>query len=259
MKKNIVYFAVLFALITGGLAAQASAQVNRIIAERWELTQLNGVQLRNSDLWISIDGVRMSGNAGCNQIFGTVRENRNTTHFTGIGSTRKFCGDRDVMRTENEFLKTLRRVNRSQENNRTLKLYVGNRLVMQFRSADAPAGGGSRNSRLDDRKWVLDEIKGRPIPRVKTQAFISFDAVKGSAGGNTSCNGFGGTYTAKGDRLKISDVISTMRACIEDQRMDVERGFLDGLRNADRFEINGDRLYLYDRNAVLLAFRGEQK
>jgi heat shock protein HslJ len=50
-----------------------------------------------------------------------------------------------------------------------------------------------------------------------------------------------------------------MRACIEDRRMEIERGFLDGLRTADRYEIRADRLYLYRREKLLLTFQGRKK
>jgi heat shock protein HslJ len=86
-----------------------------------------------------------------------------------------------------------------------------------------------------------------------------FDKNKGSAGGNSSCNVFGGSYTATGRTLKITEVISTMRACIEDDRMSIEREFLDGLRQANRYEIERGKLMLYRNQRLLLTFDGERK
>jgi len=59
--------------------------------------------------------------------------------------------------------------------------------------------------------------------------------------------------------ISITEIISTMRACIEDERMDLERGFLDGLRAADRFVIQADKMSLYQRNELLLTFVGRKK
>ena len=114
-------------------------------------------------------------------------------------------------------------------------------------------------AKLDSRKWMLESIAGEPISSVGKDAFIVFDPVKRSAGGNTSCNVFGGSYTTKGDKLKITETISTMRACIEDERMNIERGFLDGVRDVDRFQIKGDKLFLYRGKTELLAFTGVDK
>lgn len=112
---------------------------------------------------------------------------------------------------------------------------------------------------LEDRKWVLQQIGNQVNVRALPEAFVNFDANKRSAGGNSSCNVFGGSYTAAGDRIRITDVVSTMRACIEDYRMTVERQFLDGLRDANRYEIRDGLLRLYRDRRLLLTLRGERK
>ena len=113
--------------------------------------------------------------------------------------------------------------------------------------------------RLEDRKWILESVKGASIPKVGQEAFIVFEPVKGSAGGDTSCNSYGANYKANGDKISITQIISSMRACIEDERMNIEREFLDGLRNADRFEIKADELMLYRHRKLLLTFAGRKK
>jgi len=112
---------------------------------------------------------------------------------------------------------------------------------------------------LEDKKWILESIANSPIPKVEEEAFISFDPVKGSAGGNTSCNVFGGNYETNGDKISITKTIATMRACIEDERMQIERQFLDALRIANRYEVRGDKLLLYHDRKLLLTFTGRDK
>jgi heat shock protein HslJ len=142
----------------------------------------------------------------------------------------------------------------------TLRLFSGRRLVAEFRQRTVmetlPA---TDRPEISDRKWILQDIKGSPIPKVEKAAFINFDPVKGSAGGDTSCNVFGGKFKIMGDKFQFSEGISTMRACIEDARMDIEREFLAGLRNANRFEIDGDTLMLYRGGDLLLTFSGTKK
>lgn len=50
-----------------------------------------------------------------------------------------------------------------------------------------------------------------------------------------------------------------MRACIEDEEMNVEREFLGGLQKTNRFEINGGKLILYDGDNLLLTFDAQFK
>jgi heat shock protein HslJ len=86
-----------------------------------------------------------------------------------------------------------------------------------------------------------------------------FDKSKNGAGGNTGCNVFGGSYEADGKKIAITEIISTMRACVEDDRMSVERELLDGLRDSNRYEIKGGKLYLYAGQRLLLTLQGEDK
>jgi len=158
---------------------------------------------------------------------------------------------------ESTFLKALEDATRYSQTNGTLRLMDRRgRTVLRLTRVrnEQPTLG-----RLQDRKWVLEQIKGRqtfvPLP----YAFVNFDAQKGSAGGNSGCNVFGGNYKASGSSITISNIISTMRACIEDDKMAVERDMLDGLRVARRFDIRDGRLFLYRGNDLLLTFRGENK
>src|SRR5205085_10751236 len=117
-----------------------------------------------------------------------------------------------------------------------LTLSGGEGVTLKFsedKSVAAQPSSGQATSKLDSRKWMLESISGKPISSVGKGAFIVFDPVKGSAGGDTSCNVFGGSYTTKGDKLKITETISTMRACIEDERMSIASGFLGGVRDVD--------------------------
>ena len=50
-----------------------------------------------------------------------------------------------------------------------------------------------------------------------------------------------------------------MRACIEDDRMEIERAFLDELANVSTFEIKDGKLYLKKGDSVLLILIGKDK
>ena len=243
-----------------------------------KLVELNGRNITNSKALIDLKWStgRLSGNAGCNRMFGSFSSNGNSIGFSGIGTTRMFCTKpAGVMKQEAEFTRALAAATRYQLNRGTLRIYAGRRQVLKFeRVYDSVTGGPAipvdvNSPALEDRKWVLDgRYSGIPVDS-DGAPFVNFTrAVKpgplgitnrGSAGGNTGCNVFGGSYSVTGGKIGISEIISTMRACIEDDRMDTERKFLDGLRKANRFEIKGEELSLYDGSALLLKFYGRRK
>lgn len=128
-----------------------------------------------------------------------------------------------------------------------------------------PANTGDRSPEivvgLDSLKWELVRIDGEDLKLGEgDKPFLSFDKEKGSAGGNTGCNVFGGSYELQGENsIRIFDTISTMRACIEDDRMSVERKFMAALLEVDRFEIEDKGLKMYKDETLRLEFRGVEK
>lgn len=265
MKNQTRFIALkIFALIAF-LSAGAFAQALRddISTVRWRPVAINNRAINAPDAFFEITNNRnrFTANVGCNEIGGAVRITGQAVRFTNVRSTRKFCNDRGVMTNENNFIRALERATRYTQTGNVLRFFARNTEVVRFRPAadnvpDQPLPGSSR---LDDRKWILEEIRGRRIGKIETEPFLVFEDAKFSAGGNTGCNVFGGSYIDKRDRVKIFDIVSTMRACVEDNRMQIERQYLEGLREADRFQIRGGRLFLYNDNTLLLTFRGVRK
>lgn len=260
MKNTFLLIALAFLYIISMCAVAVFAQgPDRLSTPVWTPVKINGrsVDVKNSSFEISRDRTRFTANVGCNNISGKVSERGSSIRFANIIATRKFCGERGVMKNESDFIKALRLVTRSAMRGGTLSLYARNREVLRFKAVENGLPPVKTPIRLETRKWMLSEIAGKAA--AGSDAFINFDPAKMSAGGNTSCNVFGGNYKVTGNRLKITGVISTMRACIEDERMVMERQFLDGLRDTDRFEIKGNRLYLYNGRRMLLTFDGIAK
>jgi heat shock protein HslJ len=77
------------------------------------------------------------------------------------------------------------------------------------------------------------------IPNVDTT--INFDS-KGQMSGNVGCNGFGGTYELKGDKMTFSGIISTMMYCdaISAQEQGVLSVFADNVEL--KIQMSGDTL-----------------
>lgn len=259
MKLGLKLF-VLIGLLSLGVFAQNNRR-NDLDDRRWELTEINGSRVYSSKAFLEIanSDTSFSGNAGCNRMFGDVSITGRNINFGTVGLTRMFCGERGVMKLETDFTRALERVTRFERTGNNLSLYARNRLVLKFKGAAKSSDEDNSVVRLENRKWILESIKNRRLPKMEMIPFINFDKSKMSAGGNTGCNVFGGNYSVTRDRVAITNIISTMRACIEDERMGVEREFKNALENANRFEIAGGKLNLYRNRVLLLTFRAEAK
>lgn len=241
-----------------------SARADRVSNIQWTLTYANGRMVTNSRAYFEIDAdqTRFTGNAGCNRMFGAVTLNDRRIEFWNVGTTKMMCKLPSGNVSEMAFLNAMGKASRYAQLGNTLHIYDRNgRTVLRFNRLvkQPPVETIPKAYSLEDRKWVLESIKNRKTLVAIKGAFVNFDQKKGSAGGNSGCNVFGGDLAAKGSKIKITDVISTMRACTEGGKMDTEREFLDGLRSADRYEIKDGRLFLYDGKRLLLTLRRETK
>lgn len=77
----------------------------------------------------------------------------------------------------------------------------------------------------------------------------------GRASGSTGCNSYSGTYQVRGDNLTFGRLISTRRACLDQNANQQEQRFLSALESANRFRISDNRLtILSDRGRNVLNF-----
>jgi heat shock protein HslJ len=259
MRSYILALAIIILGASGVLAKAADIE-----GIQWTLTYANGREVTSALAYFEIErnGRRFTGNTGCNSMFGTVAVKAQTIDFSGIGMTKKACRPEPGNVSEMTFVNALDKAARYSRNGNTLHVFDRNgRTILRFKRLvkQPPVEDPPAQTRLEDRKWVLESINNRKTVAPLKDAFISFDARKGSAGGDSSCNVFGGEYTVTGSKIAIREIVSTMRACIEDERMTIEREFLYGLRTTNRFEIKDGRLFLYRGRNLLLTLRGEAK
>ena len=102
-------------------------------------------------------------------------------------------------------------------------------------------------------RWSLKKIHSdSTVIPVSTRAYIRFDKEKKSAGGNGSCNVFGGSVEVKDHEIKITDIFSTKMYC--DAVQSTEDVFFMQLKKVDRYDIKGKSLLLYKDKKLLLEF-----
>lgn len=75
------------------------------------------------------------------------------------------------------------------------------------------------------------------------------------ASGSTGCNSYGGNYQVRGDNISFSRLVSTRRACLDQNANEQEQRFLSTLGAANRFRLTRGRLtILSDRGRSVLNF-----
>ena len=98
-------------------------------------------------------------------------------------------------------------------------------------------------------------ISGAEIPVVEGSTVTLEFAEDGQLGGSGGCNYFGAAFELEGNTIKITDVVSTLMACADEQVMAQEGLFFAALQSATSFEISADRLTIfYDNGQSQLTF-----
>jgi len=253
MKRSLT---AIFAIALLGLSVFARGDEANTL---WKLTELNGKSVTDSKAYIEFNDWEMSvtGNAGCNRMFGKYTLKNGVFDLTGVGSTKMACANPIAMKAESDLLKALDDATRIKVLRGVLSIYAKGKVVARF--ANSGQTTGHANAGLAAQKWKLVGIGGKQVELSTDAPFLNFDGGKMSAGGNTGCNVFGGSYELKGTAIKFGQMISTMRACEFEDRMTTERSFLDALQNADRFRIGKNMLFIYKGDEQLLSFVAETK
>ena len=90
--------------------------------------------------------------------------------------------------------------------------------------------------------WRLENLAGAGVLD-RVQATLEFPS-EGRASGNGSCNRFNGVVTIEGDTITFGGLATTRKACLE-AVMRQEDAYLAALRDAERFEIDGQTLLIH--------------
>jgi heat shock protein HslJ len=120
--------------------------------------------------------------------------------------------------------------------------------------ADIPVTGGdptalpAGDSVLENTKWTL--ISHGPaetqIQVVEgTTVTLEFDD-RGNVAGDSGCNLFGGDYSVTNDdEITITNVVSTERACLDEDAMEQERQYYNALNAVTSFELSENMLSIW--------------
>lgn len=106
--------------------------------------------------------------------------------------------------------------------------------------------------------WRLVEIQRSPQDALDTSNLnvtLTFEA-DGRAGGNSTCNGYSAAYrTGAGQALTFTDLVSTLRACVDTSLMDIESEYYAALSGVSSYTFDGATLQLlYNNGASMLKY-----
>lgn len=108
-------------------------------------------------------------------------------------------------------------------------------------------------SGLTERYWKLTELYGKPVtsPNDQKEAHLIFNAATRRVAGSGGCNRLMGGYElGPGNRLRFTQLASTMMACPD---MTTEDQFRKALETADSYTLRGDTLVLNRARMAPLA------
>lgn len=107
-----------------------------------------------------------------------------------------------------------------------------------------PGNSAQLSEQLADTEWVLEDLGGTSAiatGQKPTLRFIGSDRIAGEGG----CNLFSGTSQFNGDRLTVSPLISTRRACVNPQAQEQENRYFRALETAQRVILAEPYLLIY--------------
>jgi heat shock protein HslJ len=98
---------------------------------------------------------------------------------------------------------------------------------------------------ITEKYWKLIEINGKPVVLDETtprEAFIILKNEDHRVNGNGGCNTLNGTYEiSQGNRIKFSQMASTMMACLN---MEIENELKRVLEMTDNYSLSDDGKFL---------------
>ena len=110
----------------------------------------------------------------------------------------------------------------------------------------AACSGSSSGGNVSGTSWVMtgfEGLMGAGLQDLPTSGVTLAFGTDGSLQGKGACNSFNATYTTDGNKLKITDLASTMMACAGDLGT-WETAYFTVLTGNPNYSVNGDTLEL---------------
>lgn len=129
--------------------------------------------------------------------------------------------------------------------------YPGKKNNTQVMVQRVSAPANSTSAKNFTGKWKVANIAGKAVVGTKP---LNIEVTSGGRiGGHSGCNGFGGTFTLKGDKVTFSRMAGTLMACSE-ALMRQEHALYEAFSKARRYELVSQRVKFFnDRGHEILT------
>jgi heat shock protein HslJ len=185
----------------------------------------------------------LSGSTGCNTYGGNYQLDGDAISFENLFWTEVGCLAPGLSEQEADFLALLPAVASYDLDGDALSLHSQGK-VLQFQAlvsaADKPLVG---------RLWQLEvlvkqNITGTIVEPVPTTTLITAWFENGTISGGTGCNRYGAAYQVDAEKssLEVGPLEMTAAECPDPESAELESRFVEALRTAESFRIEGDRL-----------------
>jgi heat shock protein HslJ len=195
---------------------------------------------------------RLSARVNCNRGMGTWKSNGHQLELSPLALTRAYCPPEPIYDHLVKQWESLRSY-LIRDGHLYLSLMADGGSY-EFEPMKGMAGLGLD---LEKTYWKLTQLGGAPVRGTQTEPNLVLDPTTRRVGGSGGCNQFSGGYQLDGSQLRMSQTVSTMKACTN--AMDTEKAFLDALGQVRQWRITGQELELLDSAGTVLArFEGRR-
>jgi heat shock protein HslJ len=244
---------VLLTLLLVGCAERgAGSPPSSDVLGEWELTEgtAAGVPLplpAGGRATLVLEDGQLGGVSFCNHYSGTYRLDGDALGIDGLGGTEMGC-EPDVLAAESAYVAALGAAETARIDDEDLVL-TGDGTTLRFRRVPPVP-----TSELTGTDWVLSTlVEGQTASSVAGGSTLRLGA-EGTVTGTTACRGFSGTWTASGDELTVTGLVTEDAACPEELRRQDEHE-LAVLGSTATVDITEDRLTLTGPSGDGLVYR----
>jgi len=183
---------------------------------------------------------RVSGNASCNNYFGSAQINGDQLTIGQLGSTQMYCPEpAGLMDQENSYLGNLQIA--------ASFTIIGGRLeVRNDQGATVLVFQELQSQPLAGTNWVLlsyNNGKGGVVSVLAGTEITAVFTEDGKLSGSAGCNNYMTSYSVDGNTIKIDLPATTRKMCSEPQGiMEQEAAFTLALEQAATYELKQDAL-----------------
>ena len=206
----------------------------------WIAVSLEGERIAGTPrITLEFEHDTLGGYGGCNWYGSDYEVDGSGIELGEVMSTARACVDPAPNDRETAYLNALRRTSRWRGSTNTLELLDSRgRLLVKFeRRIELVMDPAA----LIETTWQLKSVDGAifddgpPITITFTQ-----ETMRGFAG----CRNFTGTYGTDGDAIHVTSLSMTELECDDEDRMETEGVFINGLSESANWEVRGDELIL---------------